>query len=128
MFSILHGPSPSMHELSLAENLISLVEAVGRRESAGRIAVVVIEVGELSAIEPDALGFAFDVVKTGGLAKSARLDIVVIPGEGRCGRCGEEAAMPTLYAPCPACGSHEREVLKGREMRVREILIEEAGR
>lgn len=115
-----------MHELSLAENLIQLVEQTARREAAARVRAVVVEIGELSAVEVDALRFAFDAVKRGGLAAQAQLELIPIPGRGRCQDCAAEVPMPVLYAACSACGSCRVDILSGRELRVRDILIEDA--
>lgn len=113
-----------MHELTIAENLIQLVEETARRESAQSVSIVVVEIGELSAIETDALSFAFDIVKGGGVAAAATLEIVPIPGVGQCQSCRTRMPMPKPYAECPACGSLEVEPVEGREMRIREIRIE----
>lgn len=112
-----------MHELTIAENLIVLVEETARRESAQQVSVVAVDIGELSAIEVDALIFAFDVVKRGTLAASARLDIAAIAGAGRCRNCQASVAMAKLYAVCPACGGGDLDIVSGREMRVRAIEV-----
>jgi hydrogenase nickel incorporation protein HypA/HybF len=112
-----------MHELTIAENLLLLVEETARRESAQQVSVIVVAIGELSAIEVDSLIFAFDIVKRGSVAAAARLDIVAVAGIGQCRRCRVEVPMPTLYSACPSCGGNELDILSGRELRVREIQL-----
>lgn len=113
-----------MHELTLAEDIIHLVETSARHENASRVKTVVIEIGQLSAVDPDALRFAFDVVKRGGCARDAELSIIDIAGAGECRDCGQPSAMREIYALCPHCGSARMEATVGQEMRVKEIEIE----
>ena len=113
-----------MHEMSLAEGIIELVEETARREQAQRVKLVVLEIGKLSSVEPEALRFCFDVVTKNGLADGAVLEIVDVPGSGWCLPCGTTVAISELYGACPQCGSHQVQATGGTEMRVKEIEIE----
>lgn len=113
-----------MHEMSIAEHVILLVEAGAARAGARRVRRVILEIGELAAIEPSALAFCFASVAAGGVAAGARLEIETLPGRGRCRDCGTEAAIHDVLAECPACGGFAVDLIEGREMRVREIEIE----
>lgn len=113
-----------MHELTLAENMLQLVEETARRERATRVKTVVVEIGQLALIETDALIFAFDVVKKGGIAANAELRIIDIPAFGDCGNCGVSSPMAKVYATCPQCGSANMQPTAGQEMQLRQIEIE----
>lgn len=113
-----------MHEMSLAEGVLQLVENTARREDARRVKLVVLEIGRLSSVEPDALRFCFDVVTHGSIAQDAGLEIVDVPGAGWCMPCGETVPLDELYGACPKCGSHQVQPTGGTEMRVKEIEIE----
>ncbi|WP_153147506.1 hydrogenase maturation nickel metallochaperone HypA [Dechloromonas sp. H13] len=113
-----------MHEMSLAEGILQLVEETARRENAQRVKTVVVEIGELSAVEPAALEFCFAAVAAEGAARGARLVIVDVPGSGTCLTCGLMQPMDALFGVCTACGSHRLQPTGGSEMRVREIEIE----
>lgn len=69
-----------MHELSLAQSVVEIVEDAARREGAARVASVRLELGELSHVEPESLAFAFEVAAREGSARGARLCIDRIPG------------------------------------------------
>jgi hydrogenase nickel incorporation protein HypA/HybF len=113
-----------MHEMSLAEGVLQVVEETARREGAARVRLVVLEIGALSSVEPDALRFCFDAVARGGVADGAALEIDAVPGAGWCMQCAATVAMSEIYGSCPRCGSHEVQATAGTGMRVREIGIE----
>ncbi|MBK8919238.1 MAG: hydrogenase maturation nickel metallochaperone HypA [Betaproteobacteria bacterium] len=113
-----------MHEMSLAEGVLQLVEETARRESAVRVKTVVLEIGRLSAVEPESLAFCFEAVTHGSLAQGAVLDIVPVAGAGWCMVCGATVPMEELWGACPVCGSHQVQATAGTEMRVKEIEIE----
>ncbi|MFN4324536.1 MAG: hydrogenase maturation nickel metallochaperone HypA [Azonexus sp.] len=113
-----------MHEMSLAEGVLQIVEATARRENARRIKGVVLEIGRLSSVQPDALRFCFDAVARGSMADGAALEIIDVPGSGWCPQCMATVPMPERFGACPACGSHQLQPTGGTEMRVKEIEIE----
>lgn len=113
-----------MHEMSLAEGVLQLVEDTARRENASRVKTVVLEIGRLSSVEPDALAFCFEAVTHSGIAHGAALEIVPVPGAGWCMVCSATVPMDELWGACPTCGSHQVQPTAGTEMRVKEIEIE----
>ncbi|BBI99429.1 putative hydrogenase nickel incorporation protein HypA 2 [Ferrigenium kumadai] len=113
-----------MHEMSLAENVLQIIENAARNQDFHRVKTVWLEIGRLSCVEPDALRFAFDAVMHGSIAHGARLEIVEIPGRGVCLDCSSEAVITARYEACPACGSHKVRVTSGENMRVRELEVE----
>ncbi|HQX06228.1 MAG TPA: hydrogenase maturation nickel metallochaperone HypA [Zoogloea sp.] len=113
-----------MHEMSLAEGIRQLVEEAGHRQGFRRVRTVVLEIGQLAAVEPDSLRFCFDVVMQGGLGDGAALQIVRVPGQGWCLQCETHVDIAELYDPCPCCGGYRVQVTGGTEMRVKELEIE----
>ena len=113
-----------MHEMSLAEGVLQLVEETAMREKAQRVKLVVLEIGRLSSVEPEAMRFCFAAVTNGGIADSAALEIIDIPGEGWCLACSSKVPMAAPVDVCPLCGSYQVQPTGGMEMRVREIEIE----
>jgi hydrogenase nickel incorporation protein HypA/HybF len=67
-----------MHELGITRNLVAIVSdaAQGRR-----VRKVWLEIGERSALLPDAVRFCFDVVSRGTALEGAALEIVALPGD-----------------------------------------------
>lgn len=112
-----------MHEMSLAEGVVQIVEDTARANDAQAVRAVWLELGALSHVELEALRFAFDVVKRGTVAGDARLEVIKTPGRAWCMPCGESVGLAQLGDPCPRCGSHQLQVTQGDEMRVKEIEI-----
>lgn len=113
-----------MHEMSLAESVLQIIENTAREQQFARVRTVRLEIGRLACVEPESLRFAFDVVTRGSIAEQARLEIVETAGQGRCGKCEQNFPLATLYEACPACGSYQVSVTGGDAMRVRELEVE----
>jgi len=113
-----------MHEMALAEGVREIVDDAARSGGARRVASVRLEIGRLAQVEVDALRFAFEVVKRGSLADSARLEIVERDGLAWCMCCSEVVAIGALGDACPTCGHHQLQVTGGDRMRVLEIEVD----
>ena len=112
-----------MHELSIAEGMLQVVEDAARRNAARKVAAVTIEIGALAPVEREALSFCFEAITRGSIAEGARFDIVKTPGAAWCRHCDQQVALAALGEPCPLCGGYQLEVVQGNEMRVREIEV-----
>lgn len=113
-----------MHEMSLAEGVLQLIEDAARREAFSRVKTVWLEIGQLSGVEPEAMAFCFDAVVRGSVADGARLEIVDVPGEAWCMQCSQPVTVAERYAACPRCGGYQLQVTGGSEMRVKELEVE----
>ena len=76
-----------MHELSLLENVRSILEAHALSENFQIVENITLEIGALSCVELDALTFAFESVMKDSLAEHAELTFKIIEGQGRCVQC-----------------------------------------
>ena len=113
-----------MHEMSLAEGIVQLVEDAARADGCSRVKAVWLEIGQLAAVEIEALRFCFDAVTRDSIVEGARLEIIETQGQGWCMKCESNVAVTALYEPCPVCGSYQIQVTGGSEMRVKEFEVE----
>jgi len=63
-----------------------------------------LRVGLLSGVVPEALEFAFEVLKADFPAANATLEIERTPGLFSCGACGVEAWLDSMQFECAGCG------------------------
>jgi len=111
----------AMHELAITCNIVELVAAANGR----KVHRVTIEVGKLSGVMPDAIAFCFPEVAKGTRLEDASLDIREIEASARCDACGVEFPMPSMLTTCP-CGSLQFERLRGEELNIKSIELDEA--
>ncbi|HEY4104912.1 MAG TPA: hydrogenase maturation nickel metallochaperone HypA [Polyangiaceae bacterium] len=108
-----------MHELALTQDLVGLIaeNCAGRR-----VTRVVLEVGKLAAVVPDAFRFCFELCAEGTPAEGAALEIVELPGRGKCRDCERENQLDSVFDRC-ACGSLALEFLSGEQLQLREVEV-----
>lgn len=110
-----------MHELAIAHGIVATCE-----QSAGgrKVVEVVLRIGTLSGVVPEAVEFCFDACAKGTLLEGTRLVIERVEAKARCSRCRAEFPVQAYFDPCPLCGALGNEILAGEELRVREIEVE----
>lgn len=110
-----------MHELAISEAIVSEVcDKVGDTP----VARVVVEIGRLSAVVPDAVRFCFELAAAGTVMANARLDIIEVAGVGHCKKCGANTDMEdSLVVDCGMCGAIGLEIVSGGELRIREVEV-----
>ncbi len=113
-----------MHEMSLAESVLQIIQDSAAAENFQRVRSVTLEIGKLSTVEPDAMRFCFDAVTRGSIAEGAELEIIETPGAGICLGCGENVEMQEKYGLCPHCGSAHLKITAGDLMRVKDLAVE----
>jgi len=114
-----------MHEMALAESILNIVEETARNQGAIRVTELRLEIGELANVEIEALQFCMDVVLRDSLADGARVEYLMMAGQGQCLECGALVSLSALYDPCPQCGGYPVRPTGGQEMRVKDIVVEE---
>lgn len=113
-----------MHEMSLSEGMLRIIEEQAVAQSFSRVRTVRLAIGALAAVDPEALRFCFDAVTRGSVAEGARLDLRTPPGEAWCHNCGKTVAVSSRLDACPLCGGYRLEVTGGDEMRIIDLEVE----
>ena len=136
-----------MHELSMASSIFEAVLDVALKNNAKRVLEVVVEVGELTLLNPDQLSMAFKVLSEGTMVEGAQLRVRVVKARARCNKCNEEWDVGLgdvspiidhfmfLTCPacdskkffkrtCPKCGESDFDFVSGRELIIKSIKIE----
>ncbi len=108
-----------MHEMAITQ---SVVDMISERMGDAPVRRVCLEIGTLSGVVADSVRFCFEVLTLGTTLEGAALEIIQPSGKACCRDCGVEFAMNDLLMLC-ACGSANRELLAGEELRIREVEV-----
>jgi hydrogenase nickel incorporation protein HypA/HybF len=111
-----------MHELSIAEALVAIAE---RHAEGRRVARVEVRVGYLRQVVPSALELAFELVARDTVVEGAELALEHVPAAGRCRACGIESQLDAFPLTCRACGGWELDLLRGEELEVQALELEQ---
>lgn len=112
-----------MHEMSICESLLSVIEGQATQQNFDRVSRVRLEIGPLAGVETKALRFCFDAVTHGSVAEGAALEIISMPVSGWCMPCAKEVAVEARYDPCPICGSYQVQITGGDELRIKDMEV-----
>lgn len=108
-----------MHELAITQEVVALVS---ERTGGAKVRRVVLRIGKLSAVLPDAVQFCFEVCCEGTPLEGAALEIVETPGTARCRACGATVTLDRPYGMC-TCGAFDLEWLTGEELLIQEVEL-----
>lgn len=112
-----------MHEISLAEEILRIVEASSDLEGFTQVQKITLEVGQMSGVEPEALAFALTHMASGSLIEGADIQLDLLPGSGYCAVCKARVPMDFALAPCRICGQYPLSSIEGTELRVRNLEV-----
>ncbi|HIF17691.1 MAG TPA: hydrogenase maturation nickel metallochaperone HypA [Cycloclasticus sp.] len=113
-----------MHEMSLCEGVLQVLETESKNQGFKRVKTVWLEIGELSSVEVEAMLFSFDVVTKGSLADGAKLSIIKTPGAAWCMQCCKSVNIKKRFDECPDCSSYQLQVTGGEDMKIKELEVE----
>lgn len=112
-----------MHELSIVMSIVDIAEQQVRQANATVVEEIELDIGTLAGIEFDALEFAWkEGVRTTILENAVR-KINKIEGKAECQDCQISFSIENYYDACPVCGGHLIHITKGRELKVRSLVV-----
>ena len=113
-----------MHELSIAHAVVTTVtDALPDPEA--RVSSVVLRIGVLSGVVPQALHFAYDVATADTPLAGSTLRIQDLPVVINCPTCGPQELAGIRDFTCPVCGEPCGDVVGGKELEVAEVTFED---
>ena len=116
-----------MHELSLADGIVRLVEDAAQRERFSRVRVLHLQAGALAGVEVRALRFALEAITPGTCLEHARLDIDEVPAAAWCLGCKQAVSIMSRVDACPKCGSVKLQPTGGTQLRIVDLLVDDGG-
>ena len=109
-----------MHELGITHNIVAIAT---EHAQGAKVQRITLEIGQLTAIMPDAIRFCFDVCAQGTVLEGATLEILERPGIGQCRDCGQRLELDQPFGVC-TCGSTHLDIIQGQELTIKEMETE----
>lgn len=113
-----------MHELSIAMSIVDIVEDYVKKADASKVKRLELEIGTQSGVVDEALKFAMDEAFKGNALDGAEVQIHKIQAEAKCDACSAVFAVDDIFSPCPECGVVRNELVKGKELNVKKIIVD----
>lgn len=113
-----------MHELAVAQNIVSAVESALEQHGGGRVLRVRLKVGEISGVEVDSLRFCYEATVQDSPLKDSFLDIELAPMQFTCANCGSKFRPEGFSRRCPDCGGERTRMLSGTELEIVDFEVE----
>jgi hydrogenase nickel incorporation protein HypA/HybF len=121
-----HERVKRMHEMGIVQSIMDIVKQQAEQHQAKRVVRISLEFGLLTAVMPDAIQFAFDVLSQDTVAQNADLEIRIIPIKAFCVECDKSFVMEEYQPFCPECQSAALHIIEGRdEMRIASLEVED---
>ncbi len=112
-----------MHELSIAQNIIQIVNSSVDKDKLGFVEKIYLKIGLLSNVLTESLNFSYTSVVENTPLKNSRLVIELIPIKIRCNDCNEINTTNDFIFSCPNCKSPEIKVISGDEIIISSIHL-----
>jgi hydrogenase nickel incorporation protein HypA/HybF len=112
-----------MHELSIVLGIVDIAQSEFERSGATSIDSIELEIGEMSGVEPFAIEFAWPEATRNTVLENTEKIIEYIRGKAECLECKEQFELENLYDECPACKSYFKNIIKGKELRVKALTV-----
>jgi len=120
-----------MHEISIAGAIVDAALDAAKKHGAAKVTEVLIEIGELTSLNPEQLSFIFGIITKGTLLEGADFRIHPVRTLIKCRACGYEGpiefverlhfVLPTIK--CPKCEGVDIDILAGRECNLKSMKI-----
>ena len=116
-----------MHELGLVNYVVKEVSKIAEENNVSKISSVTLEFGEVSGIVSSYLYDYWDwYTKKYPLFEGSKLKCEEIPAVTWCDNCKITYSTVQYGKTCPHCGSGKTWLLRGNEMMIKEIEVEDA--
>jgi len=114
-----------MHELGIATSILDAVAKEAERRPNTHFVKVGLRIGELAAVDCDALNFGWEVITKNTDWNGLALEIEHIPRRQRCSACRHEFEAPDFMTACPQCADPLTVTIAGDELDIAYLEVEE---
>lgn len=114
-----------MHEMGIANSILEAVQKEAQRYPGARATRVGVRIGELAAVDADALTFCLDALSRDTDLQGLQLEIEVSPRRHRCAACDRTFVVRDYDCRCPQCQKFATECISGDELELAYVEVEE---
>jgi hydrogenase nickel incorporation protein HypA/HybF len=114
-----------MHEMGIANSILEAVKKEAARYPGAQPRKVGVKIGELAAIDPEALRFCFEVLVKDTEMQRLELAIETCQRRHQCLNCSAEFPVRDYDFQCPQCGSLTSKCISGDELQLAYVEIDE---
>jgi len=112
----------NLHELGVVFEVVKTVQNFAQKNQLEKIDTLVLQIGELSSMIPKYIKECYPAAADGTILQDTKLEIEVLPGNGRCKQCDLVFNLIENNGACPHCASKDFELLSGKEFMIKEII------
>lgn len=112
-----------MHEVAIMAEAVRMAAESARAAGATRITTLRLRIGKLSGVVPDAIQFAWGVVRQDTMLAEARLEIESVAATSWCATCQIEFEPKDLFGECPRCHELSSHLRRGRELEIAAVEV-----
>ena len=114
-----------MHELSIAMSIVDIASKKATESFSEKVTQVELDIGTMSGIEFESLRFALSVAVKDTLLEGTRFKINRIEPLCECNSCTHLYAPGQDFGACPECGNLDIEYIRGKELQIKSLLIDQ---
>ena len=114
-----------MHEMGIANSILEAARTEAQKYVRARATKVGVRIGELAAIDSEALRFCFEVLARDTELDGLQLEIERCPRRHRCEDCNTTFIVRDYDCRCPKCHQIAAECISGDELELAYVEVEE---
>ncbi|KAB3525908.1 hydrogenase maturation nickel metallochaperone HypA/HybF [Alkaliphilus serpentinus] len=111
-----------MHELGIVYEVVRIVDGFVQENQLTKVEKIVLEVGQLSQAIPRFLEECYPAAVSETAYEDTKLEIIVLPANGKCKSCNEVYNIIEHRRICPKCHRDEYALISGEEFNIKEIV------
>ena len=111
-----------MHELGIVYEVIKIVDRFAKENNLTKVDKIVLEVGQLSQAIPRFIEACYPAAVNETDYEDTKLEIIVLPANGKCKVCGEVYNIIENKKVCPQCNGEVYYLLSGQEFNIKEVV------
>lgn len=111
-----------MHELGIVYEVIKVVDRFAVENQLTKVDKIVLEVGQLSQAIPRFIEECYPAAVSETPYEETKLEIIVLPAEGKCRNCEEIYNVISHRKVCPNCKEEKYDLISGQEFNIKEIV------